>query len=816
MASEKLHAERIVFGKTALTVFQIVCIILATFCLPASILQSQTITGIITDSATSEPLRFVTVHAVGTKKTTITTKDGRFLLKLTGYQDSVTLRCSLVGYSPSTLRFSATDTAIAVALVEQPFRSAEVVVTAEDPAVKIMRRVLARKKKQNDTLERYTYMLYSKLTVVTDTTTASRSSGRGDSTVFSILETFSKGYVRRPDVFYNEIIQRRQTLNIPAQANFVSFGTNINVYDDVISILGEEIQTPFHPNALDYYDVALKSSEEDDIVRIDVRPRGLARKTFIGTIYIDQRTDAPVEVRLVPNKNVIIPFDATLNYRQTFAIDDGAVVPQALSLTSSVQVDILYVISPRLDISVETFCYDYNINASFSDAVFDQRRVELSEQAYHDDSAYWKANEKMPLRQDELEAYEEIRKTIESPDSVATISFVDQYIGPITRTLSMLARKPFTGIDDIVRYNRVHGLFLGLGLRHRPDTTVEIHGTAGYGFTDQRMYGSLGGTYFFGLNQVWGLDASAFSALRRVDNPYDVRTGLITLVTALVGNDYGDYYYANGWEVGIKVGTGQLRLVLNDEWERPTTLRLFVRSEQQHSAVFHNTWSLFSPELPRRDLPPIVAGQMRSMGFDVNVQYNPWRMVSRSGFRISTELSDPQILSSDFTFFRVQAAMSLRVRTLPLWVLDFTASGGFTTGNVPPQKYFSLESSVSGLAAQGSFRGTGVKEFYGDEFGALSISHNFGEIIPGLLRIPDIASFGIEFILTGSLGWSAFRMPPTNGYPYHTTQQTRERVYYELGFGINRILLFLRLDITARLSQRIHPQFFLTIALATF
>jgi len=790
--------------------------LLATLCVLVFPSASQTITGTIVDSASAEPLRFVTVQEVGTKRVTVTTIDGRFLLKLSGYQDSITLRCSLVGYSPRTVRVASTDSTIRIQLPEQPFRSAEVVITAEDPAVKIMRRVLARKKKQNDTLDQYTYMLYSKLTVITDTATASRSSGRGDSTVFSIMETFSKGYVRRPDQYFNEILQRRQTLNIPTQANFVSFGTNLNAYDDVVTILGEEIQTPFHTDALDFYDYALKSSEEDDIVRIDVRPRGIARKTFIGTIYIDQRTDAPIEVRLTPNKNVIIPFDATLNYRQTFAIDDGAVVPQALSLTSSMQVDILYVISPRLDIAIETFCYDYAINEPFSNDVFDQRRVEISQKAWNFDSTYWKTNEKMPLRPEELQAYDDIRKTIESPDSILTTSVVDRYIAPVTRTLAMLARRPFTGFDDIIRYNRVHGLYLGLGLRHRPDTAVEVRGAAGYGFSDQRMYGSLGGTYFFGPNQVWSLDATAYSSLKRVDNPYSVRTGLITLTTALFGNDYGDYYYANGWEAGIKVGTGQLRLVMNDEWERPTTVRLFVRSEQQSTAVFRDTWSLFSPHLPRRDLPPIAPGQMRSMGFDLNVQYNPWRMVSRTGFRLSTELSDPQILASDFTFFRVQAAMSLRIRTLPLWVLDLTASGGYTTGDVPPQKYYSLESSVSGLAAQGAFRGTGVKEFYGDQYAALSISHNFGEVIPGLLRIPDIASFGIEFILTGSVGWTAFRTPPTNGYSYQTTQQTREQVYYELGFAINRILLFLRADVTARLSQRINPQFFFTLSVATF
>jgi hypothetical protein len=49
-----------------------------------------------------------------------------------------------------------------------------------------------------------------------------------------------------------------------------------------------------------------------------------------------------------------------------------------------------------------------------------------------------------------------------------------------------------------------------------------------------------------------------------------------------------------------------------------------------------------------------------------------------------------------------------------------------------------------------------------------------------------------------------------------STDVTRERVYYEVGLGINRILLFFRLDAVARLSQRQHPQFFITVSTALF
>jgi hypothetical protein len=100
----------------------------------------------------------------------------------------------------------------------------------------------------------------------------------------------------------------------------------------------------------------------------------------------------------------------------------------------------------------------------------------------------------------------------------------------------------------------------------------------------------------------------------------------------------------------------------------------------------------------------------------------------------------------------------------------------------------------------------------------LSLTQNFGEVIPGILRIPGIASFGIEFIAFGGVGWTTFseqtRALTQTMLP--ATAQTREGLYYEVGLGINRLLLFFRLDVNARISQRDRPEFRITLSGATF
>jgi hypothetical protein len=779
---------------------------------------ARTVRGVVVDGATSAPLRFVTVRVEGTTVGTFTSKDGAFLVRCPPSLDSVVLVASMVGYDASRVVLSRTDDTVRIVLHERPLKTAEIVVRPYDPAVAIMKQVLARKRRQADSLRTYTYMLYTKFVAITDTATASRSSGLGDSTVFSILESYSKGYVERPDRYFNEILQRRQTANIPPQANFVAFGTNLNAYDDAITIIGEEIPTPFADDALDIYRYTLESDETDSIVKLTLEPRSALRRGFVGEIFVDTRTWRPLEVRLRPNRAVNLPFDAQLQYRQSFTVVDGwAVMPETMHISSTLTADLLFILSPRLDISIETFCYDYVLQPEIDADVFDQRRVEISSVAETYDSTFWRTNARIPLRPEEEQAYEEIRIALENPDSLLTTTFIDRYIGPVTRTMARLGRRPFTGFEDVFRYNRIHGAYVGMGLRVRPDTAVELVGTIGYGTADQRPYGFLGITYVPDGVQRWAIDANIHHTLQRRDDPFVVRSSLITATSLLFGTDYGDYHYATGWEGGIGHSWGQLRFIRNDVYERPNKVRLFVQDQRQSTARSHDVFSLFDPRVPREN-PAIFDASMRSVGAELWLAYNPQRLVARTGLGARFEISDPKLLPTDLTFRRFDVHGRLRTATLPLWTLDVDVRAGYADGDVPPQRFFSLESSVSGLATPGAFRGMRIKEFYGDRYVAVSLAHNFGEVVPGLLRIPNVASLGLEFILLGSAAWTSFaeRTRQWTQTDLPSTAATFDGWYAEGGIAVNRILLFFRLDVTARFTQRDRPQFYVTLSAATF
>lgn len=776
------------------------------------------ITGSIVSRTTQEPLGFVRVRDVASRVSVLSDRKGRFALRVTDSgRDSLTITFTLLGYTTDTLRLLPKDTSLSVVLSERALRGAAVVVSAEDPARQIMRRTIARKEQQEEELRTYTYMLYTKFIATTDTATALRSTGRGDSTIVSILESFSKGYFEAPENYYNEIIQRRQTVNVPSQANTVSFGTNLNVYDNSIQILGEDIDSPFASDALDVYDFTLASSSDDDTVRLDVKPKSPPRRAFTGSIYIDQIRNVPIEVSLTATDAVNLPFNATLNYRQNFTVHDGMVVPEALSIESSLQASLFWIVSSRLDITIETYCYDYYINPDIPKYLFDQKRVEIRPEARTFDPAYWQVHAKLPLRPEEELAYQEINSFINNPDSIES-SLLNKYFGPIRQGFARLRQPPFTGFDDIVKYNSIHGPYLGLGIQHAIAGVFETKITGGYGFNDKHWYYTTSLQVPIDRREKATISVGYGRELLRRDNASIVRQNLVTVTSLLLGNDYGDYFYSHGLTLGASYGWGQLRFLGRDQFIRPSSISLRYASADQRSALSSSYFHL----LPRRDTqrqnPSIHDGRMNSITGELLLDYSPLRRISRQGLQLSYEIADKNVLGGDFSFAMLSWQGFVRMPTMPLWTHDLSLSGTWSWGAVPPQRFMSTETSLNGIAVGNAFRGMNVKEFYGDRSVSMTLSHNFGEVVPGVFRIPNIASFGLELILFGGVAWTTFSEATRDVYkPFlKTTAETADRYYYDVGLSINRLLIFLRLDVIARLSQRDVPQLRFTVSNAVF
>jgi len=781
--------------------------------------ETVLVKGTITDAETGEPLKFVTIRAIGSEsKASVTSKQGTYLLRLK--KGEYTFTFSMVGYTSVSRVVTLTQPSITLnmQLAQSAFRSAEVIVSAEDPGVKLMRSVLEKKNRWRDSLLRYTYMLYTKFVVSADTLTAGRSSGRNDTSIFSILESYSKGYFAKPDKFFNEIIQKRQTANIPPQANFVAFGTNINCYEDMVSITGEEVFSPFHPDALDFYEFTLEGTTIDDgedIAKIKVQPKTSQRRLFSGTIHINKSNLAPVFVSLIPNRAVKLPFDASFIIEQSFQeFESRYSLPVSLRIYSSLSAEILFLFAPRVDITIETVAYEYRINPEINPDVFEQRRVEINDKAQQFDSTFWIEQAVLPLKEEEEQAYVQIQKALDDPDSLATSAF-NSLLGDVSRFFQQFQQRPFTGFENILRYNRVHGLYTGVGLQFTQTFNAETGIQCGFGWADKKPYIDMFHRQYLDKTKKQFFELQAYSTLSRRDNPYVIGVNGINVLSFLFKNDYGDYFYNRGAGLYWEYGWGQLRFLRRDEFIRPSAIRFGIRHERHDPAFVNTNFALFASDSLRfRGNPLIQSGNYTLINGEFRYRFTPVRRISTGGFIMTATHSIASL--SEVSFTQAGFQTFVRMTTLPLWRLDMRFTGGWSWGDVPPQRFSSLESSIASTAGDGVFRGMNVKEFYGDRFAALSLEHSFGEVVPGVLRIPSIASFGIEFILTGSAGWTDFSKGARLLQPLPSTSQTTDMYYYEAGIALNRILLFFRLDFSSRLSQRMSPEYRFTVSSATF
>jgi len=810
-----------------LTIFFLYFIPLYAFSLDVSLQRdtSFVFAGFVYDREEAKPLQGVTIRVADTHMGTFTKRDGTFSLRLS--PGKYTIMFSMVGKEKQIVDIVLNkDFAnYEVFLKTSSSMTEAILVIAEDPGERIMRNVIERKRRYMDSIASYTYMLYTKFSASTDSSTAGRSEDLTDTTIVSIFESFSKGYFRAPDNYFNEIIQRRQSKNIPPQANFVTFGTNINSYDDYVTILGEKIATPFHPDANNFYEFVLdeKYRDPDDIylARILAYPDSRTRKMFTGIMIIDTNRLVPVSVEFSPSQSVQFPFSAILRFNQTFGlIDDKFLMPNLLNIFASAEAEILWLFSPRLDINITTTAYDYTINTPIDRRVFNKRRVEAAPSANNFDSTFWTSNLIIPLTEKEIQAYESIRRNIENPDSALRQSFFNQFFGDISRTIAKLDRKPFTGFEDVFSHNLVHGFYVGAGLETELTDDLTMITKAGYGFADNQLYGRFELRYDFDELKMFSAFGSIDKSLKRSDDLSQIRKPAITTISLLNGQDYGDYYYSQGFELGFEAGIGQLVFLRRDRFFRPKRIKISFTHEEQSNAFVNSNFSLFNSKL-KRDNPLIVPGINNTIGVEINWNYHPRRRFSESGFQLNAEYSDKSF-GSDFNYTRYHGVFFLRFNTLPSWEADLRLSGGYSTGKIPPQKFFSLESSSSGIASASSLRALNMKEFYGSEFFAVSLEHNFGEVIPGILRIPSIAEFGIEFITYGRLAYTNFSQTSLFAskdeviIKPNTTQDTPDKYYYEVGLGLNKILLFFRIDTTIRLSQVNKPKFFVTFTNAVF
>lgn len=748
--------------------------------------------GIVTDSATGEPLVAATVRVAETSRGTITNAKGAYTLPLPPGPYQIVF--SYLAYHPETLNVLLDrDRAYNVSLEPSPVQIPEVVVLAEDPALEIIRKAIATKRTWMDQLKSYRFDAFSRQIL------------RRDTAIAGITESYTTGWMKSGDTLREIVKQRRQTENIPSEDNFAAVRRIVNFNDDEIVLFtvrmnnrrsGYRFVGPTAPDALDHYEYKLlKTRLVDGIEMYEIRitPKSRTRPLFDGTIMIADRTFAVVAVDVQPNETFTMPFirDIELRYRQQFALYEKKYwMPADIRITGGLTVSIAGLSLPRIGIEQVSSIYDYELNIPIPDSILQRRRLSVDSAAVATiDSTFWQMHEVVPLTTNEESAYRTL-------DSTQTLGKQFRPSGP----LGSLGGDGPSGLGFIehldAHFNRVEGFYLGANAKlDSLSPYIEMSASFGIGFSDKRVKYEIGTTF----HPTTSLSVGA-SLYRRMDHVPDggyFGPLAISLAALLDKNDYRDYFLAKGGAIDLTFSPANT-----------FQQRVGFFSEEHLSVESATSFSFFSRNTPYRENPLVREGLMRGVRYALRIgpEAEPFDIVSRTALELAVEHTSPTIAESDFHFTRYNGLFTFSTPTFTQSLLfpptfRLQVSGGISFGSLPPQRIFTLDSRSSVYAPFGVLRGSRIREFQGDAFAMVNVEHNFRSIPFLLLDLPFLYENSIELVLHGS-----FAQTWVNDIPYPNGW------YSEAGIGLNRIFDVLRADVTYRFRDP--RRFFFSVSVA--
>jgi hypothetical protein len=261
------------------------------------------------------------------------------------------------------------------------------------------------------------------------------------------------------------------------------------------------------------------------------------------------------------------------------------------------------------------------------------------------------------------------------------------------RTRSTALNAPWvnelTTLDNILfRYNRVEGIFLGLGSEKRYDwegsRDYSAYGHFGYGFKSHKWRFNLGLTRQFLVGEgklvEMGLEGHSLTDTK---DQWLISQGENTAAAFLIHEDYRDYFGRAGW------GVNAAYTVQNDDLTSQFKVEYLL---DQYSSMENRTeWSLLGGEKVFRVNPPIDGGKMHSIVASLGISTVKKSMYGQQGWSaFGTAEFAEKSFGSDFGFR--QYLIDIR-RYQPLGRYDnfnIRVRLGTSEGMLPPQKDFEL------------------------------------------------------------------------------------------------------------------------------
>lgn len=533
-------------------------------CLFSKLLVSQTffLSGKV--SGNREALPFANVYLKGTSKGVNSNDEGKYSLKLE--KGRYTVIFQYVGYSKQEITIELTENkTLDVDLKPDGIALKEVVVKAgEDPAYPIMRKAIKKRKFYANQVEQYSCQSYikglQKLNNVPEKFRKLLKFTTGekiDSTQFGVIylsESESNYYFKKPNL-HKEIMFSSRVSGESKSFSFNQLGQLLfNFYTNLVAIPGlsdRPFISPLNSNAFLYYKFILLGTINEDgktFNKILVKPKRMNDPCFTGVIYIQENAWRLTSLDLKLTKDNKIKYVDTLDVKILFAPVAGDSVWMPVNHNSSFHFGLLGISANGY---FNAIIKNYNLNPGLSDSFFSDETLVIEDGANKKDSSYWSQNRALPLTREENIDY---RKK----DSTEKLEDTDRYKDSVDRKTNRLrVASLFLGYDyhktkknisvsmpglitSGVQYNTVEGLNLSYnfsGNKVFEDFREHaVNGRLRYGFSNKLWGGEIGYNYLYDPKKFSKLGINVKSIVEQF-NQQEPILPLVNSLYTLFGND---------------------------------------------------------------------------------------------------------------------------------------------------------------------------------------------------------------------------------------------------------------------------------------
>lgn len=758
--------------------------------------------GHVRDATSSAPLPTATIQIEDTYRGTITNEEGAFRIQVDSLPAVLIVRS--IGYKTARRVLQNAGAGAQDFLLERVvYTMEELVVSGEDPAIDIMRKVIERKREWRAALRSYKAAAYNRFTISNDTG------------IVSIIETATDAFWDHKRGMTEILKGRRQTANFPFEESMPAALFVTNLYNDNIDIAGHRLVGVTHPKALDYYTFRLegiRQRDDTDVYDILVEPNSKLSSGFVGRISVLDGAYAMIDAELQPGESFLFPnpirrFNVT--YRQQFSSFGGSFwlpVDQRSETEFAISVPGLLTFPPFY-INQLSRIIDYAVNEPLPDTLFaDDEILRVDSVAVAADSVLQMEGLAVPLSPMETLAYASIDSTMLLEDAFAPT-------GPLARFMRTQESGASAGIDlglpenlDLepsLWYNRVDA-FHG-GLRATNDVGEHVRFGAGGGWSsgptgkDRWSYHGMARLTTAGAPELFAEGRISASNALRYRSIYKGRfTNSVPLL--LGGEDYFDYYRNEGYSITAGVRVERLRARLSATF----------LSEEHASLQTSTSYDLLGNKMPFRENPSIDPGMLRALAASITIgEGTPLiPLTGRRHLTLRVEHSAPGALGGDFRYTRYEFALDWRFNTftrrrlLPN-TLDMRLVLGGGAGNLPPQRAFVAEAAdAARYQSFGTLYTLIGLPYVGRKITAFYWEHNFRTLFFEVVGMRSWAERGVNVILYGGHARTWTGQARGNAPEPPGTWNSPDRFHHEIGISVSGILGLLRVNVTKRLDAR--------------